>query len=197
MPRAADCATLQALAEGVAAARQGVELTWGAERLPLLIGDEWRIKLRRQLAKWSTELQEAWDSATLTGPQVERIRATAAAVQRMWPKLAEVASEAGHRPLAVDVWEIPLADGSVMALVRTNDEAARLTADGRYLRVLTAVEIANVWDALPTALQVAKVEFPGAKFIGTGDRSWVADGDPIPFGDGAESTARISQGVAA
>ena len=183
MPSPADCATLQALAEGVSAARQAVEVEWGAERLPLLIGDEWRIKLRRQLAKWSAELQEAWDAERLTALQLEQLRATAAAVQRMWPKLGEVASEAGHRPLSPDVWEIPLGDGSVMALVRTNDEAAKVTAAGRHLRVLTAVEIANVWDALPGALQVAKVEFPGARFVGAGDRGWVAEGDAIPFGD--------------
>jgi hypothetical protein len=183
MPNAADCATLQALAEGVAAARRDVELEWGAERLPLLIGDEWRIKLRRQLTKWSAELQEAWDTGHLTAPQLDQLRTTAAAVQRMWPKLGEIAAEAGHRPVHPDVWEIPLADGSVMALVRSNDEAAAVTASGRHLRVLTAAEIANVWDALPGALQVVKVEFPGARFVGGGDRGWVKDGDPIPFGD--------------
>ena len=185
MPSAADCATLQAIFEGVDAARAEAEREWGAERLPVLVSDDLRAKLRRQQERWSRAYQAAWESQMLTRGQLKAVQSAAGGMKRAWSALAEAATEAGHRPLRPDVWEILLGDGSVLALVRTNDEAAAVTAAGRHLRVLTAAEVANVWQALPVALQVAKIEFPGSKFVGAGDRSWVADCDPIPFGDAA------------
>jgi len=82
------------------------------------------------------------------------------------------------------VWELPrpLADGTVAAIVQTHDDAAHVIASGRYVSVYSLDEIANIIDALPPALTVAKVVFPGAKFIG-GDPKWVAQGDPLPFGE--------------
>jgi hypothetical protein len=59
--------------------------------------------------------------------------------------------------------ETRLADGSVVAIVRTNAEAGKVIADGRHLRVFTMTEIANVIDALPELVLKAKETFPGAK----------------------------------
>ncbi|WP_374453800.1 hypothetical protein [Phenylobacterium sp.] len=181
MPNANDCAELQALFEGVDGARKAVEMEWGAERLPLLVGDEWRTKFRKQQAKWSALLQDAWQAERITGDQMQAVRSAAGGMVRGYAKLAEVAVEAGHRPIFPDVWEFPLEDGSVAAFVRSNDEAAKVIADGRYLQVYTLAEVATLINTLvPESLQLAKVVFPGAKFTST-DRSWVKDGDEIPF----------------
>lgn len=181
MPSSSDCAELQALFEGVDGARKAAETEWGCERLPLLVGDEWRAKFRKQQAKWSALLQDAWQADRLTGEQMQAVRSAAGGMIRGYAKLAEVAVEAGHRPIFPDVWEFPLEDGSVAAFVRSNDEAAKVIADGRYLQVYTLAEVATLINTLvPESLQLAKVVFPGAKFTST-DRSWVKDGDEIPF----------------
>lgn len=184
MPSSQDAATLQALYEGVQAARDAACHEWGEDRLIALIGDAWREKLRRQQAKWSATLQAAWDADTLTAAMLDDVRSAAGAMQRAWPALAAVASEAGHRPLAVDVWEVTLSDGIVAAFVRTADEAEKVTADGRYTVVYTAEEVGSLISTLPDALQLAKTAFPGARIQPPRHvkPDWYASGgDEIPF----------------
>lgn len=180
MPSAEDCATLQAYFEGVDHSRTEAERAWGAGRLPLLVDVEMRAKLRRQMVRWSRAYQEAWEAPMLTRGMLEAVQSTAGGMQRAWAALEAAASEAGHRPVAPCVWEVRLADGTVAALVQTEAEASKVIVEGRYLAVWTAQEIANVIDALPAALQMAKVVFPGAKVLGEFDRSWVEMGDEIP-----------------
>lgn len=188
MPSANDAATLQAIFEGVDAARQTAEAEWGAERLPLLVDDEMRAKLRRQQARWSVAYQEAWAADMLTRSQLDAVESTAGGMVRAWAALAAAAAEAGHRPLHPDVMEARLADGTIAAIVRTNDEAAHVIASGRNVAVYTMAEVANLIDALPAALQMAKVVFPGAKVLpphpdGLRPTGWQRDGDEIPFGE--------------
>jgi hypothetical protein len=183
MPSSTDCATLQAYFEGVDNARAEAERKWGCGRLEMLVSDELRARFRRQCVTWSEAYQAAWSADMLTRDQLERVTTKAGAMQRAWAALDAAAEEAGHRPVAPFVWEVQLATGEVAALVQTNAEASRVIAEGRYLVVYTVQEVGNVIDALPAALQMAKVHFPGAKFLGAGDRSWVKDGDEIPFGN--------------
>jgi hypothetical protein len=186
MPSPNDCATLQAIWEGVDAARAEAEATWGAERLPLLVDDELRAKLRRQQVRWSTAYQDAWAAPMLTRSHLDAVEAAAGGMKRAWAAIAAAAAEAGHRPLHPDVWEARLGDGSVAAVVRSNDDAAKVIASGRHVHVYTMAEVANLIDALPDALQMAKVVFPGAKVMpqaATGP--WSDKGDAIPFGDAA------------
>lgn len=186
MPSAADCATLQALFEGVEDARETAEREWGRERLPLLVDDETRAKLRRQQARWSAAYQAAWQAPILTRDLLADVESAAGGMKRAWTRLAEMATEAGHRPIAPWVWEVRLADGTIAALVQTNDEASKVIADGRYAAVYTTAEVANVIDALPNALQMAKVVFPGAKVLPQSPAGpWTKAGDAIPFGDAA------------
>lgn len=181
MPSPEDCATLQALFEGVDGARADTEAEWGCERLPRLVSDDLRAKFNRQKLRWSTALREAWDTDRLTRDQLDGVESAAGGMRRAYAALAAAASEAGHRPILPDVWEVPLADGTVAAFVRTNDDAAKVIAEGRYLVVYTPAEVASVIDALPAALQMAKVHFPGAKVSTPVDRSWVKNGDEVPF----------------
>lgn len=187
MPSPADATELQSIFDGVDAARRETEAIWGAERLPIIVGDEWRLKLRRQQAKFSTGLQAAWDTERLSIDQVEAVRAAAAGLIRGWAKLGDVASEAGHRPLSGGVLgERLLPDGTVCAFVRDNDSAAQVIAEGRCLVVYTLDELAYLIGTLvPESLQVAKVHFPGAKFTAATTiefgSEWVKAGDEIPF----------------
>lgn len=188
MPSSNDCATLKAIFDGVDAARKDAEAEWGAERLPLLVDDEMRAKLYRQKVRWSEAYQAAWAADMLTRDMLDAVTKAAGGMKRAWTALGEAATEAGHRPLRPEVWEVRLADGSVAALVRNNDDVAHVMAEGRHLSVYTLAEVANVIDALPEALKIAKVVFPGAQMLpphpdGLKAKGWERDGDPIPFGD--------------
>ena len=54
-----------------------------------------------------------------------------------------------------------MADGSVLALVRTIGEMGHVNADGRQLQVWSLEEIGNLITAWPEAVQQAKRLFPG------------------------------------
>lgn len=191
MPSSNDAAELKALFDGADAARKEAELTWGAERLPILVGLDWRIKLRRQQRRFSEALQDAWNADSVTGDQMQAVRASAAAMERAWVKLGEVAAEAGHRPLAPGILaERLLPDGSVAIIVRDNDSARQVNAEGRAVSVYTLDEVFYlIGTFVPESLQLAKVHFPGAKFTATSldaDRpEWARDGAEIPFGEAA------------
>lgn len=192
MPKPEDCGLLEGLREGVDAARAEAEGKWGAWRLERLTGlgnVELLARFRRQQVTWSVALQAAWDAPILTRDILATVQEKAAAMQRAWRALDAWAEEAGHRPCAPWVWEVPLADGSVAALVQDNEGAAKVIADGRFLVVYTLQEVGNLIDAIPGALQLAKVHWPGAKFQAAavvnnlGAPEWSDDGDAIPFGD--------------
>jgi hypothetical protein len=86
--------------------------------------------------------------------------------------------ESGHAPLAPEVWETRMPDGSVLAVVRTQQEAHALAQDGRERKVWTMDEVGRVicaWEgrhwveAVHTCFPGAQVEAvrltpPGAEF---------------------------------
>jgi hypothetical protein len=181
MPTPTDAGTLQAVFEGVENARSEAETEWGFERLPMLVSDDLRAKLYRQKAKWSEAYQAAWAADVLTRDMLAEVEKQAGAMKRAWAALSQAASDAGHRAVKPWVWEVPLANGTVAALVRTDAEVADVEASGRFVSVYTAREIGNIIDALPPTLVEAKRVFPGSKFQGSFDRSWVKDGDELPF----------------
>lgn len=184
MPSPADATTLQAYGEEVQALHQAAQAKWGFERLEMLVSPELRAKFRRTQLSWVTALQAAWDADMVTRDMLQLVVEKCASMTKGYAALDAAAEEAGARPVAPWVWEVPLADGSVAALVQTDAEASKVIADGRYVRVFTAQEVANLLDMIPEALQLAKAEFPGAKFetasLGPVDRSWVKGGDPLP-----------------
>lgn len=186
-----DAAMLQAYFEGVAEARRACETKWGIGRAELLAGDELRARWAGQCARWSVAYAAAWDAPVMTRGLLEAVQTLAAAMKRGYAALDAAASEAGHRPIAPWVWEVLLPTGEVAAIVQTNAEAGKVIAEGRFLAVYTLTEIGNVLAALPEALKLAKVAFPGARFRApkiTNDLSpgpWRPEGDEIPFGDTA------------
>jgi hypothetical protein len=200
MPSPEDCGLLQGLLLAVDAEREAQTIAWGSGRLEALIGREdpdLLARFSRQCASWSVALQAAWDAPILTRDLLAAAQAKAGAMQRAWRALDARAREAGHREIAPWVWEVPLEDGSVAALVQTDAEVGKVLAEGRFVSVYTAREIGHVIDALPKALQVAKVEFPGARVTGSREpRKPLPNdlnappfdperGDEIPFGQEA------------
>jgi hypothetical protein len=186
VPSAEDCATLQAHLDGVDHVAKEAEAEWGVDRLPMLVEAELRAKFYRQREKWREAMETAWGSKMLTRDQLDAAASKSAAMQRAWRALEVAATEAGHRSIRANVWEARLKDGSVVAVVQTNAEASKVLADGRHVNVYTMAEFANVIDALPEAIGMAKTVFPGAKFVvpeAAGDRTWLRQGDAIPFGD--------------
>jgi hypothetical protein len=63
--------------------------------------------------------------------------------------------------LAPQVWEVPLADGSVAAIVPDDSHAALVNAEGRQVAVYTLAEIGRLLSAHPHIVKTKKV-FPGA-----------------------------------
>lgn len=187
MPSPSDCATLQAIFDGIQAVRADAETEWGSGRLPLLVDDEMRAKFYRQCERWSRAYQSAWEADTLTRDQLSAVESAAGGMKRAWAALSAAATEAGHRPIFPDVWEARLPDGSVIAFVRTEAEVGKVRAQNRSMIVYTMDEIAYlVGTLIPESLQLAKATFEGARFqssdrIGRADKSWVKEGDPIPF----------------
>lgn len=185
MPSPDDCITLQSWITAVDEAAREKERLWGFDRLRLLASPELRAKFDRQAAKWREALEQAWAATVLARDMLDAVASRSAAMQRGWQALEDAASEAGHRPVAPFIWEVVLKDGTVAAFVQTAAEASKVIADGRHVVVWTVEEVANILNAIPEFLNKAKTEFPGSKIIGTGDRRWLKNGDPIPFGDAA------------
>lgn len=181
-----DTATIQAIQYGVDEQARQADTVWGAGRLPCLVSDDTRAKFIRQQKRWRSALEAAWNERQPIPLAVEQaLRAASGGMQRAWAALNAEASERGHRPLsavgtAPSVWETSLKDGTVIAIVRTSEEALLVPVDGRHVAIYSLDEIANVIDALGV-LHLAKVEFPGAK-VGRSrsDFAWVEKGDPLP-----------------
>ena len=180
MPSSEDAATLAAYVAGVDRAAVEMETKWGMDRLPMLVSDDLRAKFNRQAASWSEAVAAAYDADRVTGAQMQAVTVKAAAMQRAWAALDAFAEEAGHRAIAPWVWEARLHDGSVAAVVQTNAEASKVITEGRFLRVFTLEEIANVIDALGV-VSLAKATFPGAKIQPTRRTHMLPFDDAIPF----------------
>jgi hypothetical protein len=67
----------------------------------------------------------------------------------------------GASPMSPLVWEVPLADGSVAAIVQDDAHAHAVVAEGRKVSVFTLEEIARLLSAYPDIAQT-KLTFPGA-----------------------------------
>jgi hypothetical protein len=130
-----------------------MERKWGVDRLRLLVPLDLREKFDRQRylvnqAIWHGDLEAIKRE---TGRMVKAYRALDAAAQ-----------SAGKQPISADVWEIPLPDGTVAALVKTNAEAHKVVSEGRKVSVYTIDEIGRLIAGFP-AIVKAKEVFEGAQ----------------------------------
>jgi hypothetical protein len=132
-----------------------MEAKWGADRLRLLVSPELREKFDRQRYLFN---QAIWYG------DLEEVRRESGRMVKAWMALDRAAESAGALKLAPQVWEVPLADGSVAAIVPNDTGAKSVIAEGRQLVVYTLEEIARL---LSAHLHIAKAKqvFPGATVI--------------------------------
>lgn len=154
----------RAAIDGADALAREVEQRWGAGRVRLLVPTELREKFDRQ--------RYLFDKAILHG-DLEEVRQQSARMERAWRAVDAAATDAGKKVLAPEVWETVLENGRVAAIVRTNDDARHVVAEGRGVSVWTLEEIARLLSAWPT-IAAAKEHFQGATVAAIYDR-----GDPL------------------
>jgi hypothetical protein len=158
-----------------------MERKWGSDRLRMLVSVELREKFDRQ--------RYLLNRAIHYGEYPELIK-EARRMASAWRALDKAAEAAGRTPQPPDVWEAVTNDGVVIAVVRTNEDARRVLAEGRWVQVYTLAEIAHLIDAYPTIVK-AKEAFKGATVVasrreirdpleGIADSRQGLD-DPIPF----------------
>lgn len=129
-----------------------MEAKWGVDRLRLLVGPELREKFDRQRYLMN---QAIWHG------DLEQVRREASRMVKAWQALDREATAGGKTPLAPQVWEVALENGSVAAIVPTNDHAHAVVAEGRQLAVYTLDEIGRLLSNYPEIAK-AKAVFPGA-----------------------------------
>jgi hypothetical protein len=177
---------IQGLVQSVDALTDAMERNWGVGRLRMLVPDDLRERFDRQWRKWQ---------AAYAAQDLAAVRAHSEAMRRAWAALEAGALEAGHAPLAPEVWETRMPDGAVLAVVRTQQEAHALARDGRERKVWSLDEVAGVvcaWEGRPWVDTVHGC-FPGAK-VGAvrltprgSEFDW-AQGDESPFEHDAGDT---------
>lgn len=169
-PAAADAIT--AIIAGADHLATEMERKWGCGRLRLLVADEWRIKFDSQRRKWN---------GAVYGGSLPDVELHAARMRSAWQKLDALATEAGQKPLAPEVWEITAHDGRVIAFCRddVSAHAVAATLNGRQVEIWTPREIAALVERYPV-LRVVKQEFPGAR-VERVRTPLPAGGDEIPL----------------
>lgn len=155
-----------------------LERKWGVGRLVVLADDLLRERFTRQ-ARRLNELIRGDAPAHEVLPHLE-------ATRRGWQALEAAALAAGHQPSPPEVWEVPLSDGTVAAIVRDNAAASQVVASGRGMTVYTLAEIATLLSRYP-AIVAAKKTFPGAKLTSlklerpVPPMDWDGGGDELPW----------------
>jgi hypothetical protein len=129
-----------------------MEAKWGCDRLRLLVAPDLREKFDRQRYLFN---QAIWHG------ELEEVRREAGRMVNAWLALDRAATAAGKQPLAPEVWEVPLEDGSVAAIVQDYAQARSVVAEGRAVSVFTLEEIGRLLSNYPEVAK-AKMVFPGA-----------------------------------
>lgn len=158
-----------------------MERKWGCDRLRTLVPKDLREKFDRQRYLVN---QALWHG------DLEAVKRETRRMISAWRALDRAAEAAGATTLSPEVWECVGKQGEVYALVRGGNEARAVTASGRFVKVYTLDEIANLLDGFPE-LSKAKDVFPGAMVYKV--RTRVTDpldglpdskeplNDPLPF----------------
>jgi hypothetical protein len=108
---------------------------WGEGRLRLIISTDLREKVDRQWLLFNEAIRFG---------DLEAVRIQSARMVRAWEAADREATALGATPLDPQVWETTTPDGDVLAIVRTRDEASKVIAEGRAVRVVTLDEVGNL-----------------------------------------------------
>jgi len=129
---------------------------WGANRLPLLVSAELRDKWRAQAAK----VNHAEWHGTLDDVLLQCRRMTNA-----WLALDRAATDAGHGPPDVGLWEITRSDGRTMRLARTDADARRAPAGGVVWSVEEVALIIELYERDNAVMREIKAQFAGSTVV--------------------------------
>jgi len=129
-----------------------MEAKWGCDRLRLLVSPELREKFDRQRYLLN---QAIWHG------ELEAVRRESNRMVAAWLALDRAAVAAGKGALSPEVWEVPLSDGSVAAIVPDDAAAHGVISEGRKVSVFTLEEIGRLLSGYPDIAK-AKLSFPGA-----------------------------------
>jgi len=129
---------------------------WGANRLPLLVAPELRDKWRAQAAKTN---HAEWHG-TLADLTLQCKRMTNA-----WLALDRAATDAGHGPPDVGLWEIALADGRTLRLARTDADVHRAPAGGVVWSVEEVALIIALYERDNAVMREIKRQFAGSTVV--------------------------------
>ena len=130
-----------------------METKWGAGRLRLLVTPELREKFDRQRYLLNAAIRHG---------DLEAVRREAKRMLTAWLALDKAAAAAGKAAISPLVWDVALADGTVAAIVPSDNHARAVIAEGRAVAVYTLDEIARLLSAYPDIAKV-KLIFPGAE----------------------------------
>src|SRR6185436_3864662 len=125
----------QAAIDGADAVAIAMEARWGAGRLRLLVPAELREKFDRQRFLYNAAI---WHG------DLETVRQESLRMITAWQALSRAAEAAGSPLLAPEVWEVALSDGTVAAIVRSQEDAHAVIATGRRVAVYSLEEIARM-----------------------------------------------------
>ncbi len=132
---------IQAITDGLDQLAREMEMLWGIDRLRLLVGDGLRLKFDMQTQKLNDALIDG---------NPEYVMVQAEGMKRAWSALDKAARDAGQKPLANHIWEIPLPSvGDSIALVRAAIESYPL-AKSRV--VMTTTELGALLSTMPLVL---------------------------------------------
>jgi hypothetical protein len=154
-----------------------MERKWGHGRLLALVPDDLAERFLSQHRKMRAALQ------------AQDFKQAVCEIDRManaWRALDSVAERSGASVISPIVWETLLSDGTVVAIVRDDDEAHAVDPVDRKMRVYTLDEIARLIEGFPQIAAI-KDEFPGATVkdvrerVPPPDEWWGDTGDEIPF----------------
>ena len=125
-----------------------MEARWGADRLRLMVDPELRAKFDSQRHKL--------DRAIWYG-SLDDVRTEARRMIKAWKVLDAKATEMGRERLKPTVWEIPLPNGTVAALVRYNEDVKDVSADSRWVQIYTMDEIGRLIAGFPEIVKAKEI----------------------------------------
>ena len=123
-----------------------LEAKWGVDRLRLMVDAELRAKFDSQRHKLNIAI---WHG------NLDDVRTEARRMIKAWKALDAKATEMGRERLKPTVWEIPLPNGTVAALVRSNEDVKDVSPDKRWVQVYTIEEIGRLIVGFP---EIAKAK---------------------------------------
>jgi hypothetical protein len=129
---------------------------WGANRLPLLVPAELREKFLAQGLK----VHRAEWYGTLDDVLLQCRRMTNA-----WLALDRAATDAGHGPPDVGLWEVTRSDGRTMRLARTDADVRRAPAGDVVWSAEELARIVELYERDSAVMREIKAQFAGSTVV--------------------------------